>query len=446
MLRAILAEFEELGSSGGGAIDAAARRTALESYMRWTGVRERFPPRWRHDYAALSFDELRWSSGRARVPVLPKYDVRARERDTAPADADRQALAVENAGGIVHLGSTFLEPRASHGDARIVITALADAMRASPERVRAVAGRIVSADADRFTSLATAFQNCGAFIEVPANVALEAPLQMVWASRPGEASAVFPRVVVRLGAGARATILERHVGSTESFVCGMVEVLLEPGAELDYVVVQQADEGARIIIRRGARCERDARLGWHVAELGGALARTTLSTRLEHARSAVAVNALFFARDFAHVDLAVDVAHRASRTASATIVRNVTTGRGQSRFHGAITIVPDTQRCDAAMRDDALVLSRGGYHEAVPALDIASDEVSAQHAATIGALEEEALFYVQSRGIPRATAARMIALAFFEPAVVGFPSDGLRDEIRSLLDAELDAVQDTFLA
>ena len=444
MLRAVLDEFDDLGPSGGGAVAPAARREAFAAFVRLARVRKRMPARWRHDYAALPFDDLHWSSGRARVPALPKYEPATRSADAEAPDADAPALAVENAGGIVHLGGTYLEPAERHGDPRVVLTSLADAKRAGARGARDVDGRIVAPDADRFTALSTAFQNCGAYVDVPDNVALDAPIQMVWASRPGVAGAVFPHVVVRLGANARATILERHVGSTESFVCGIVEIALAPGAQLDYVVVQQADEGARIVMHRGVRCEGGARIGWHLADLGGALVRTTIASHLEHARAEASLGALFFPRAFGHVDLAASLDHCASETRSQTIVRSVATGRGQGRFRGGIRIAPDTHRCDAVMRDDALVLSRDAYHEAEPALDIASNDVSAQHAATIGALDEEELFYVQSRGIARGRAARMIALAFFEPAIARFPSEALRDEVRTALDAELDDVPETF--
>jgi Fe-S cluster assembly protein SufD len=90
------------------------------------------------------------------------------------------------------------------------------------------------------------------------------------------------------------------------------------------------------------------------------------------------------------------------------------------------------------------LLSRDAYLEAIPALDIGSNDVSASHAATVGALDEEELFYVQSRGIARGRAERMIALAFFEPAIARFPGEALRDEVRTALDAELDDVPETF--
>ena len=175
MLGAALDELDDLGAAGGGAIDVTVRRAAFAAYVARAAERERFPARWRHDYATLRFDDLRWSRA---------------------------------------------------GDPRVTLLALADARRTLRPRVDDLAGAIVPLDTDRFTALATAFQNCGAYVEIPADVEVDAPLQLVWASRPGEASAVFSHTLVRVGANARATIVERHVGSAESFVCGIVEVEL----------------------------------------------------------------------------------------------------------------------------------------------------------------------------------------------------------------------------
>jgi Fe-S cluster assembly protein SufD len=444
MLEAAIGELEDLGSASGSAVSHAERRAAFAEYRALVRVREKRPPRWRHDASAMRFDDVMWSSGRARVPAIPPLAKPARANPASDGDGDAPALAVENAGGLVHLGSIYLEATERLGDPRVTIVALADAKRTQRATVDAIAGTIVATNADRFAALAGAFQNCGAYVDVPAGVELDPPLQIVWASAPGEASAVFSRTVVRVGENARATVVERHVGSTESFVCGTVEIDLAPGAQLDYVVVQQADDGARIVVRRGVRCAPGARIGWHVADLGGALVRTTLETKLDGARSGASVGALFFARGFANVELTADVDHRASETRSQTIVRAVATERGQGIARGTIAIRPDTHRCDASFRADALVLSRDAYLEAVPALDIASNDVAAHHAATVGALDEEELFYVQSRGIARGRAERMIALAFYEPAIARFPSEALRDEVRTALDAALDDIPETF--
>lgn len=421
MLSSVARELDDLGADGGGVVDPLGRRRAFAAYRRADEASETLPRHWRHDYAALPFADLVWSTGRLRVPA----------RDATVA-------------GLVHSGSTYLEATAPFADGRVRLSSLADAAQAYPERVAAVHGSIVAFDRDRFTALSTAFQNCGAFVDVPAEVAVEAPIQLVWTSRPGEASAVFPHTVVHLGTNASATIVERHLGDSESFVAGIVEIELEPGARLDYIVMQEADPGARLFFRRAARCAEGATVTWHLAELGAALSRTFVDLRLSGDGATGDVNALFFANGFSNVDMAVDVAHAGADTHSNTIVRSAAGDRAAGRFVGDIRIQPSAHAARAAMRDDALVLSRDAYLESVPALEIGTNDVSVSHAATVGSLDEGQLFYLQTRGIARGAAERMVALAFFEPAISRFPGDAFREEVRTALDARLDEVPDTF--
>jgi Fe-S cluster assembly protein SufD len=442
MLAAALDASEELGAASGGAVTAATRRTALRAFRAF-GPQRNMPARWRHDYAALDFTGLQWSTGRMRVPALPRH-VPSRTADIEREERDAPALAVENAGGLVHLGSTYLEPQERLGDPRVTLLSLADAYRSHASALQAIHGRIVDAVADRFAALSMAFQNCGAYVDVPAGLHVDAPLQIVWSARPGEPQAVFPHTVVRVGAHARATVLERHLGSSESFVDGIVEVELERGARLDYVVVQEADDGARLFFRRAARCGAGAAIGWHVADLGGALVRASACAGLQGDGARAEINAFFFARAFAHVDWEALLDHAAPRTHSLTTVRSAATGRGQGRFSGAVRIRPDAHEAEASMRDDALVLSRDAHLDATPALEIAAHDVRAFHAATVGSLDEDQLFYVQARGIARGRAERMIALAFFEPAIGRFPGEALRDEVRTALDGRLDELPETF--
>jgi Fe-S cluster assembly protein SufD len=420
MLADALDAFDELGAAAGGAIDSATRRRALRTYLAFGPERRSVPQRWRHRYASLPFDDLFWSTGRVRVP------------------------SAERATGIVHAGSAYLQPPAPAGDPRVALLSLADATRSFPERVAAVHGRVVAPEVDRFVALSTAFQNCGAFLDVPAGIVLDEPIPLVWTTRPGPQGAIFPHTAIRLGAGARATVIERHLGDSEAFVAGVVEIDLAQGAGLDYVIVQQADDGTRIIVRRAARCAERASVRWHHAELGGALCRSAFATRLEGDAAAGDVNALFFPTGFANVDLTIDLEHVAAATTSMTVVRSVAKDLALGKFAGEVHIGPAARGSRASMRADALVLSRDAYIEAMPALDIDTNDVSAFHAATIGSLDEEQLFYAQSRGINRSNAERMVALAFFEPAIAGFPSEALREEIRAALDSRLEEVPETF--
>ena len=412
-LEAANALLDRLGERSGGVVGADERRAALERYATLPLPGGRPSRGWRHDYGALRFEELRYTSDRLAVP--------------ASADA------------LVHRGATVLTaPDGAASDARVVVLPLADAVRdarygaAIPALDEGVVG-------DKFAALATAFQNCGAFVWVPAGVVLETPIQLVFAQAEPHADAVFPRIVVVLGAGARATVYERHLGAGPGLVAGVVTAQLGAEAVLDYVAIQQSSEEAQVFMRRTAHCAADATIRWHLAELGATLARSVLDAHLDEKGASAEVDALFFNTGFQHVDLTTTTDHAVGNTRSSTVVRTAAADRGQGRFFGNITIRPHAHGSDASLRDDALLLSRRAHIDSVPALAIAANDVSAFHGATVGSLDREALFYAASRGIARTEAVRMVALAFFEPAIARLPSEALREEIRAALDDKIDA-------
>ena len=429
-----------LAQEGSGSFaDATLRREGLELFAALPPPGARPRRGWRYDYGKLVYDDLVWTTGRRRqmaaAPGVPGTD----------DGSDLPALATDNAGGLFHLGATLLEAPVSSGadDPRVGVLPLTDARRLHPDLLACMLHEIADWRADRFSALAAAFENCGAFVYVPDGVVVDAPIQLVWANTPARDEAVFPHVLVMLGAGARATVIERHVGGGDPFVCGLVEVHAGERAQLDYVTVQQASEGARLFFRRAARCARDAQVRWNLAELGGALARTVLDTRLHAVGGRGETAALFFTTGFAHVDLTTGTEHVVGPTTSNTAVRSAANDRGQGRYVGNIVIRPHAHGSDATLRDDALLLSAHAHIDAVPALEIASNDVKAFHGATVGSLDEDALFYVSSRGIARNEALRMITLGFFEPVITRFPGEALRDEIRTALDAKIDAATET---
>lgn len=423
--------------------DETLRREALARYEALPAPGARPHRGWKYDYANLSFDELRWTMGSVAMATMPKRPVhRLDAEDAAAGEVDRPALATENAGGLFFFGSTYVDAP-SNVDPRVTVLPLtAETVRTNDGIINGghslgILHEIVDWRADKFAALATAFQNCGALVHVPDGVQLDTPIQLVFATAPDD-QAVFPHIVVVLGKNARATVIERHVGDGDPFVCGIVEAQAGEGAELDYVVVQQAGEAARLMFSRGARAERDAQVRWHVAELGGALARTVLDVRLEAPGSRAEASALFFNTALQHVDLTSGVDHIVGPTTSDTVVRSAATDRGQGRYTGNIVIRPKAHGSDASLRDDALLLSKHAHIDSVPALEIAANDVKAFHGATVGSLDEDALFYAGSRGIARNAALRMITLGFFEPVVARFPGEALRDEVRTALDRKLD--------
>ncbi len=299
-------------------------------------------------------------------------------------------------------------------------------------------GKAVDTRDDKFASLALAFASDGVFVDVPAGVVLDEPLAIGY---EGGSSALFPYTLVSLGAGARITLVERiRTEPGAPLVCGIAELVLGERSSLTYVVDQRADTKTRLLMTRRATLDADAQLHFSCAELGGmhAVSRFRSTERAPGGRTETV--ALFFSDGAQHVDIETETVHAAGNTSSATIVRSAGTGRGQGRYLGNIKILAEAHGADASLRDDALLLSEGAHIDSVPALEIAANDVRAFHGATVGAISEDELFYAETRGIARRDAERMIALGFFEPAIARFPTDALRAELRTALEAKLGPV------
>ena len=293
---------------------------------------------------------------------------------------------------------------------------------------------VTSASRRKFGALAAAYAGLGAFVYVPKDYAADEPILITYSCDAGQA--IFPATVVLLEDGARATIVERFSAGAGALVVTTTELVTGTRSDVTYVSVQTLPDDARILSSRAAITGRDARIAWAFADLGAALVAATTDTTISNEGTHVETTAVFFPSGDQHVDLVTTVAHDAGHSTSDTIVKSAATDRGQARYLGNITIAKDAQQSNASLRDDALLLSKKSHIDSVPALEIAANDVKAFHGATVGAIDREQVFYMESRGIERSEAERMIALGFFEPAIARFPGEALREEIRRALAAK----------
>lgn len=365
--------------------------------------------------AALDYFFAR-PSGRERPGRFWRIDFESLVPDAAAIAPRRCGVAIETS------------------DAAIVACDLATAAREHPNLLARAFGR-TAAHETKFGALARAFASDGAFVYVPADHACDEPVTIAYEAPAG--AAVFPWSVVLAERGARVTVVERLAAGADAFVCGGLEIIGDEHADVTYAVIQRAAETASTIATRAARPGRDARVTLAVAELGGALAASDLHVSFDAPGAYAAIIALFFPGGSQHVDVVSTVDHRAGDAASETLVKSAALERGQARFVGNIRIAPHAQGSDARLRDDALLLSPTAHIDSVPALEIGANDVKAYHGATVGAIDADQVFYMESRGIARTDAERMIALGFFEPAIERFPSASLRDDLRAAVAAKL---------
>lgn len=319
-------------------------------------------------------------------------------------------------------------------DPGLVVCDLATAARESPQLLARAFGR-TGVHTTKFGALTAAFSHLGFFIHARADRASHGPVVIRYSAPAG--TAIFPSSVVFAERGAHVTVIEYVEGGEGAFLCGATEIVTEEHAEVRYAAVQRASGSAQVIWNRAARPGRDARVAWADAELGAQLAAGELAVEIDEPGAAAEIAAIFFPRAAQLVDVISTVEHRAGEATSETLVKSAASDRGQARFLGNIRISPHAQGSDARLRDDALLLSPTAHIDSVPALEIGANDVKAYHGATVGAIDAEQIFYIESRGIERGAAERLIALGFFEPAIERFPTERLRDELREAVAAKL---------
>ncbi len=399
---------------GEGAFTRAERAEAFDRYAALP-----MPPKpsrnWKHDLAKIDLAKIVVARDQG-APVT-----------FGAVGAEDPAIAFVQTDGITAV------TRAQGIDERIRVCSLADAKEAHPELFAQVAGRVHRFDRDKFASLAQAFQSGGAFVYVPDGVSFDRTIEIAYV---GTRCAIFPYTIVYVGKGSRVSIVERLVASADAgFVSGVTEIVAEAKSDVAYTVIQENDDEAKTFAARSAVVRADATIRFAFADFGSALATNSLSVRLVERGANIESAQVFSALGTQHYDIVSQVEHVVGETTSDTVVKSAATDEAQARYLGNIRIDRASHGARASLRDDVLLLSKGARIDSIPALEIAANDVQAFHGATVGALDDEHVFYAMSRGFSREEAERMIALGFFEPAIARFPGDDLRTYVRGKLAA-----------
>ncbi|MFZ0172867.1 MAG: SufD family Fe-S cluster assembly protein [Acidimicrobiales bacterium] len=316
-------------------------------------------------------------------------------------------------------------------DGFIVSTELAEAAKASglglgsasadPDAeglVGSVFGEFPSSTTDGFAALADAFAPDPVLVHVPAGCELSQPIFVVHLvdSTSGIAKAVFPRTLVRLEENAEATVVELLVsedGGETLLVLPSVELSSAPGARLSHDLVQHLGRNAWHIGRLAATAGRDSTLRSFQASLGGAYARVQTDSVLTGQGGSAHLLAAYFGDGDQMHDFRTLQEHAAPRTTSDLVFKGAVAGSSRSVYNGLIRMRHGAKGANAFQTNRNLVLSDGAHADSVPTLDIQENDVRCSHASAVGPVDEEQRFYLESRGVPRAVAERLILLGFF---------------------------------
>lgn len=245
-------------------------------------------------------------------------------------------------------------------------------------------------------------------------------------------------VHIRVESG-KAFLVEQHVGTQGADMLGALasDFTIADGASLQTATLGDLPGSASLIRRVGVTIGAGSAFGATHALCGGRFQRFDIDAQLTGAKAQLAARGVFALRGREHVDVHLDVRHAARDTISDVLWRGVADGRARGILHGAITVAPGADGADARLETKNLLLSPHAEIDAQPVLEIYADEVKASHGATVGQLDERALFYLRSRGVPLAAARNLLIAGFCRTAFSRIETTDLRGPFEALLDAHL---------
>jgi Fe-S cluster assembly protein SufD len=323
--------------------------------------------------------------------------------------------------------------RVAHAEVRDELAArgvlLGGLLQAAPDEGAELLGAVAGAP-DGFVELATAFLADAALVRVPPKVELDAPLVVVhWLDTDG--GAVFPRTVVQVGESSQAGVVEVVAsGDVVALAAPVVELDVADAANLAYVGLQQLGSRVWQVAYQASRVGRDASLRSFTASLGGEYARLRTDSRLAGQGGSTQLMAAFFGAGDQMHDFRTLQDHDAPKTTSDLLFKGAVRDRARSVYSGLIRIRHGAHGSNAFQTNRNLVLSEGAHADSVPNLEIEENDVRCSHASTVGPIDEEQRYYLESRGVPPAAADRLIVAGFYGDILDRAPIPGVRAHLR----------------
>ena len=280
-------------------------------------------------------------------------------------------------------------------------------------------------------ALNTAFLQNVTVVRVPRGTVREEPVEIVY-EPAGNGLACHPRTLIVVGANAQCTIVERYTGSGSYFTNAVTEIVAGEGAIVDHYKVQLESEAAFHVATLQATLGRSTNFSTHNISLGGALVRNDIGATLSEGTEAV-VNGLYVVNGTQHIDNHTTIDHAKPHGTSHELYKGILDGKATAVFNGRIMVRKDAQKTDSKQTNKNLVLSDEAVINTKPELQIFADDVRCTHGATIGQLDTESMFYLQSRGIGKEQARSLLTYAFAKDIVDRIKVQSLRDSLERVL-------------
>jgi Fe-S cluster assembly protein SufD len=359
----------------------------------------------------------------------------ARLKKAMEQDWDAAGHVVELDGSVAHVD--LLDELAEKG---VVLTSLRDAVDTHGELLEELlATKALPAELGKFQALNAALWSDGIFLYVPRGVRLDLPVRVTrWFSEEGKAH--FSRILIVADEASRVHFVDEALSADfgeQTFVSNGVEVFARAGAQVQYVSLQRMGRGAFHLSQQRTLAERDSTLDTLNVSLGASVARLDLNAQLLGAGANSDMLGLCFGGGDQHFDHNTSQDHVAPHAKSDLLYKGALDDRARSVFRGIIKVHQGAQQTDAYQTNRNLLLSQEARADSLPNLEIEADDVRCSHGATVGQLDENHLFYLMSRGIPREQAERLVVIGFLGEVLSRLPLKGVVEKVSGIISERL---------
>ncbi len=381
----------------------------------------------------------------ARLENWKYTDVKAlAKRDfSLPKKIDAAELVAEKSLGVQGLRLVFVDGLFSPEQSDlgelpkgVNVLPLADNANAA----KTVLGQVAAANFSGFTALNLASWQDGVLIDLANNAVLEQPVYLQFVSTAQDnAVLIQPRILIKAGVHAQATVIEHYSGAEEaaSFSNVVTEADLADGAQITHYKLQQESAKQYHVASLHVQQQRDSRFTSHNICLGGKLARQDIQVELNAEGAEVYLDGLYLGNNRQHLDNHTLVNHNAPHTNSNEDYKGILNDRSRGVFNGRAVVHKNAQKIEAHQSNANLLLSDKAEIDTKPELEIYADDVKCSHGSTTGQLDESALFALRSRGIDEAMARGLLTLAFANEVIDRIEIPEVHDQIEEAVAGRL---------
>jgi Fe-S cluster assembly protein SufD len=320
--------------------------------------------------------------------------------------------------------------------AGVIISDLDEALQSSQDEVtiREHLEQYPYAEDSGFSALNTALFTRGLFLRIPRGLNIEAPIHLLFVGESQEGKtppAAFPRVLIVAEANSAATIIESYASPNTAVYLtnAIVDLAVGDGARIQHYKIQRESTGAFHVATTRARLGADASYNTTTINFGAALSRHDIDVRMDHEGAECSVDGLYMVDGSQHTDTHSVIDHRQPHCTSHQLYKGILDGKSRAVFNGKVFVRHGAQQTDAQQTNKNLLLSKEARVDTKPQLEIFADDVKCTHGAAVGQLDEEELFYLESRGINPGLARNMLTYGFAGEVIERIGIESIRREL-----------------